>query len=212
MIKKDKISIFTHTLFTMYPDAKTELHYTNEFQLLIAILMSAQTTDKQVNKVNRNFFEYFSCPQDWIDMWVDEIIMFIDSIPFYNNKAKNIVSTCLMLKNEYNNVIPHNVDELQKLAWVWIKTAKVFLAVVDDAPFLWVDTHVHRVLNRIGFITTKTPLQTDKLAETLFSKSDLWMLHNTLILFGRYHCIARNPQCDTCKLQKICNFYKHKKI
>ncbi len=211
MNKKDKIKLFTSTLFELYPDALTELVYENEFQLLIAILMSAQTTDKQVNKVNRNFFHYLKKPQDWIDMWVDEIKDFIDSISFFNNKAENIYKTCILLKNEYKNIVPHDVDELQKLPWVWVKTAKVFLSVTDNAPFLWVDTHVHRVLNRVWFVTTKTPLQTDKIADNIFSKGDLAMIHNTLILFGRYNCNARKPNCETCKLQEVCRYYKNLK-
>ncbi len=208
MLKKQKIELFKKVLFEMFPDAKTELNYTNEFQLLIAILMSAQTTDKQVNKVNRNFFEFLKTPQDGIDLWEDEIREFIDTISFYNNKAKNIYKTCLLLKEKYNFQIPHDVLELQKLHWVWIKTAKVFLAVVDDAPFLWVDTHVHRVLNRVWFVNTKNPLQTDAIAEKIFNKDDLSMLHNTLIFFGRYQCMARNPKCESCRLQEICKYYK----
>ena len=212
MNKKEKIELFKNTLFELYPDAVTDLQYDNEFQLLIAILMSAQTTDKQVNKVNRNFFMHLKTPQDGIDMWVEEIKDFIDSISFYNNKAENIYKTCLMLKNEYKNIIPHDVKELQKLHWVWVKTAKVFLAVIDDAPFLWVDTHVHRVLNRVWFVNTKNPLQTDKVADKIFSKDDLAMLHNTLIFFWRYNCIARKPKCETCRLQNICKYYKNETL
>ena len=208
MIKKEKINFFKNTLFEMFPEAVTELQYDNEFQLLIAILMSAQTTDKQVNKVNRNFFYHLKTPQDWIDMGVEEIKDFIDSISFYNNKAENIYKTCLLLRDTYNNKIPHDVVELQKLHWVWVKTAKVFLAVTDDAPFLWVDTHVHRVLNRVWFVNTKNPLQTDALADKIFSKDDLAMLHNTLIFFWRYQCMARKPKCESCKVSNICKYYK----
>ncbi|MCD5380437.1 endonuclease III [Candidatus Gracilibacteria bacterium] len=208
MTKKEKIELFKNTLFELYPDAITDLQYDNEFQLLIAILMSAQTTDKQVNKVNRNFFHHLKTPQDGIDMGVEEIKDFIDSISFYNNKAENIYKTCLLLRDTYNNEIPHDVKELQKLHGVGVKTAKVFLAVIDDAPFLGVDTHVHRVLNRVGFVTTKNPLQTDKIADKIFSKDDLAMLHNTLIFFGRYNCVARKPKCETCRLQSICKHYK----
>lgn len=208
MNKKQKIEHFKNTLFEMFPDAKTELNYENEFQLLIAILMSAQTTDKQINKVNRNFFLYLKTPQDWINMWADEIREFIDSISFYNNKAENIYKTCKLLLSDYNWEVPHDIIQLQKLPWVWVKTAKVFLAVIDDAPYLWVDTHVHRVLNRVWFVTTKNALETDKIADTIFSREDLSMLHNTLIFFGRYQCMARKPQCESCKLQNICKYYK----
>ncbi len=208
MNKKEKIEHFKTVLFEMFPDAETELNYDNEFQLLIAILMSAQTTDKQVNKVNRNFFMHLKEPQDWIDMWEEEIRDFIDSISFYNNKAANIYKTCILLKDNYNNKIPHDLKELQTLPWVWVKTAKVFLSVIDNAPFLWVDTHVHRVLNRVWFVNTKNPLQTDKVSEKVFDPQDMAMIHNTLIFFGRYQCIARKPKCESCRLQNICKYYK----
>lgn len=207
MLKKD-IPEFAATLNTMYPDAKTELYYKNEFQLLIAILMSAQATDKQVNKINRNFFNFLITPQDGIDLGIEEIIMFIDSVTFFNNKAKNIYNTCKLLVDQYNSVPPKDLDELQKLPGVGIKTAKVFLAVIEDAPYIGVDTHVHRVLNRLGLVNTKMPEQTDKKISKWFTKENHSQLHNTLILFGRYHCIARKPKCETCPFQTKCKYYK----
>lgn len=205
---REKIDTFTEVVFSMYPDAKTELQYTNDFQLLIAILMSAQTTDVQVNKVNRNFFNALKTPQDWIDLGIEEIKLYIDTISFFNNKAANIYKTCEKLIKKYDSKIPTTLDELILLNWVWIKTAKVFLAVTQDAPYLAVDTHVHRVLNRVWIVKAKTPLETDKKAEKVLNKHDLWALHNSLIMFWRYHCVARKPKCVECKLQKICNYYK----
>lgn len=210
MNKKD-LPFFAKTLNNMYPDAKTELYYNNEFQLLIAILMSAQATDKQVNKINRNFFEYLKTPKDWIELWVEEIIMFIDSITFYNNKSKNIFKTCNILKNQYNSEIPKTIEKLIELPWVWIKTAKVFLAVIEDAPYIWVDTHVHRVLNRLGLVKTKSPQETDKKISSGFTKDNHSMLHNTLVLFWRYHCTARKPKCYECPFLEKCN-YKEKNL
>jgi len=207
MIKKD-IPEFANTLKKMYPDAKTELMYNNEFQLLIAILMSAQATDKQVNKINRNFFEFLKVPQDWINLWIEEITMFIDSVSFFNNKSKNIYKTCEILVKKYDSKIPKTIEQLIELPWVWIKTAKVFLAVILDAPYIWVDTHVHRVLNRLGLVKTKSPLETDKKISKNFTKDNHSMLHNTLVLFWRYHCQARKPKCETCPFQEKCNFYK----
>jgi endonuclease-3 len=207
MIKKD-IPFFAETLDKMFPDAETELYYNNEFQLLIAILMSAQATDKQVNKVNRNFFNFLKTPQDGIDMWAEEIKEFIDSISFYNNKSENIVKTCHLIINEYDSKIPKTIEELIKLNWVWIKTAKVFLAVTEDAPYIWVDTHVHRVLNRLGLVNTKSPNETDKKISSGFTKDNHSMLHNTLVLFWRYQCVARKPKCETCPFQEKCKYYK----
>lgn len=207
MNKKD-IKEFAKKLNEMFPDAKTELYYTNEFQLLIAILMSAQTTDKQVNIVNRNFFRFLIEPKDWVEMNVNYIKDFINSISFYNNKAENIKKTSLILKEKYNSKIPKTIEELITLPWVWIKTAKVFLAVATDAPYIWVDTHVHRVLNRLWLVKTKTPLETDKKINTGFTKNNHALLHNTLVLFGRYICTARNPKCETCPFSWKCNYYK----
>ena len=210
MNKKD-IPEFARKLNEMFPDAKTELYYTNEFQLLIAILMSAQATDKQVNIVNRNFFNFLKKPSDAKKLWLEEITEFINSISFFNNKAKNILKTCEILDKKYKWKIPKTIEELTKLPWVWIKTAKVFLAVVEDAPYIWVDTHVHRVLNRLWLVKTKNPLETDKKISKNFTKSDHAKLHNTLVLFWRYHCTARKPKCKTCPFLDKCN-YKEKNL
>ena len=207
MFKKD-IPEFAAKLNEMFPDAKTELYYNNEFQLLIAILMSAQATDKQVNIVNRNFFNFLKTPQDWVNMELDYIKEFINSISFFNNKAEKIKKTSQILLEEYNSQIPKTIDELTKLPGVGIKTAKVFLAVIEDAPYIGVDTHVHRVLNRLWLVNTNSPLETDKKISKWFTKQNHGMLHNTLVLFGRYHCIARKPKCESCPFQQKCKYYK----
>ena len=207
MFKKD-IPEFAAKLNEMFPDAKTELYYNNEFQLLIAILMSAQATDKQVNIVNRNFFNFLITPEDGVKMDVDYIKEFINSISFFNNKAVNIKKTCNILVDEYNSQVPRTIEELTRLPGVGIKTAKVFLAVIEDAPYIGVDTHVHRVLNRLGLVNTKFPFETDKKISKGFTKENHGMLHNTLVLFGRYHCIARKPKCETCPFIEKCKHYK----
>jgi endonuclease-3 len=142
-------------------------------------------------------------------MWADEIKEFIDSISFYNNKAENIVKTCHLIINEYNSKIPKTIEELIKLNGVGIKTAKVFLAVTEDAPYIGVDTHVHRVLNRLWLVKTKLPEETDKKITKWFTKENHSMLHNTLVLFWRYQCIARKPKCASCPFEQKCN-YKEK--
>lgn len=206
MNKKD-IPYLASKLNTLFPDAKTELYYNNNFQLLIAILMSAQTTDKQVNKVNKIFFEYLKNPKDWVILWVEKIKGFIKTISFFNNKATNIYKTCEKLV-KMNNKIPKDINNLTKLPWVWIKTAKVFLAVSENAPYIWVDTHVHRVLNRLWLVKTKTPLETDKKISSNFTKENHSLLHNSLVLFGRYYCTARKPKCEICDFRKKCEYYK----
>lgn len=207
---KEKIETLKKESFLMFPDAKTELEYENEFQLLIAIIMSAQTTDKQVNKVNKDFFKILKTPKDWVNMWEEKIRENIKTVSFFNNKAKNIFKTCKKLIKEYNSKLPKSIEELTWLYGVWIKTAKVFLAIIEDAPYLWVDTHVHRVLNRVWIVKTKNPLQTNAKAEEVFTTNDLAKLHHSLIFFWRYHCKAIKPNCDNCKVSKICDYYKKK--
>lgn len=211
MKKKDKIELLKKTVFEMFPGATTELEHENDFQLLIAIIMSAQATDKQVNIINRNFFQFLKTPEDGVRMWIEEITEFINSVSFFNNKAKNIFKTCEILVRDYHSFPPKTLTELTGLPGVGIKTAKVFLSVTQWAPYLWVDTHVHRVLNRIGIVNEKTPEKTDKAAAKIFNAEDLAPLHNTLVLFWRYHCTARNPKCGECNILPGCS-YKEKNL
>lgn len=206
-----KIKEIIEKLDELFPNPKTELEFNNEFQLLIAIIMSAQTTDKQVNKINKIFFTKFSTPKELYELWEDEIRRNINKIWLYNSKAKNIFLTSKMLYEQYDQKIPENLQTLQTLPWVGIKTAKVWLSVVKNEPYLAVDTHVHRVLNRLGIVKTKTPLETDKIAEKKLKKEDLARLHHTLILFGRYYCTAKKPKCRDCVLIQYCP-YKEKNL
>ncbi len=206
-MQKKNISFLASELNKLFPDAKTELYYENNFQLLIAILMSAQATDKQVNKVNKVFFKKLQKPKDWVEMWIEKIKSYIKTISFFNNKSTYIYKTCEKLV-KVDNKIPKKIEELTKFPWVWIKTAKVFLAVSEDAPYIWVDTHVHRVLNRLWLVKTKTPLQTDKKISKNFTKKDHSMLHNSLVLFGRYYCKAQKPNCKKCVFKEKCDYFK----
>lgn len=180
---REKIKRLKDETFTMFPENKTELDYNNNFQLLIAIIMSAQTTDKQVNKANKVFFKVLNTPEDWISLWEEKIRGYINTIWFYKNKAKYINLTCNILHNKYDSKVPETIEELIELPWVWIKTAKVFLAVSKNAPFLAVDTHVHRVLNRVWIVKTKTALETNNKAEKIFTENDNAKLHHSLIFF-----------------------------
>ena len=209
---KEKINLIKNILFKMYPENKTELEYENEYQLLIAVIMSAQTTDKQVNKANNNFFKVLKKPEDALKLWVDNIKNYIKTIWFFNTKAKNIYETSKILLEKYNSKIPTNLNELIKLPWVWIKTAKVVLAILYNKPYLPVDTHVHRVLNRLWIVNTKTPLETDKLASKILDKDATIKLHHSLIFFWRYNCTAKKPKCLDCKLKNICEYYNKKKL
>lgn len=183
MQKNKKIITLIDALNTLYPEAKTELYYENNFQLLIAILMSAQATDVQVNKVNKVFFKKLQEPADAKKIGLDTIENSISSISFFRNKARFIMQTSEILTQRYQGQVPETLEELIQLPGVGIKTAKVYLAVTKNAPYLGVDTHVHRVLNRIGIVHTKSPLETDKKADHVFSKLDIVALHNKLVLF-----------------------------
>lgn len=208
-IIKKKLKIMWDELQKIIPDAKTELKYWNDFQLLIAIIMSAQSTDKQVNKVNEIFFKKLIEPKDWVELWVDKIRKYINSISFFNNKAKNIFWTCEKLV-EVKNKIPESIEELQKLPWVWVKTSKVFLSVTKDAPYLWVDTHVHRVLNRFWIVKTNSPLETDKIVSKIEMDLSYKNLHNTLILFWRYYSKAWDDDFSKWKDPEFCKNLKKK--
>lgn len=211
MKKREKIEILTNYLKSLIKDVRIELDYETDFQLLIAVLMSAQTTDIQVNKVNKEFFKYLREPKDVNILWVEKITKMISSIGFYRNKAKNIYATWNILIEKYNSKIPDNLEDLTALPGVWVKTAKVVLSTLYDKPYLAVDTHVHRVLNRVWLVKTKIPEETDKKVDKLFDDKDKRELHHLLILFWRYHCKAQNPDCKNCKIKEIC-VYKNKNL
>ena len=179
----------------MFPHSETELKYKNHLQLLVSTVLSAQSTDKQVNKATKPFFEVFKTPEDWVKLWEEWIREYIKTIWLFRNKARFVhqLSQMLVWKK-----MPNTLEWLKKLPWVWVKTAKVFLAETQNWPYLAVDTHVHRVLNRLWFVKTKLPEQTDKIADKIFNDENKRQLHHSLIFFWRYHCLARKPKCETC--------------
>ena len=201
------IDFIFQTLDKLYPNADTELKFWNDFQLVLAVVMSAQTTDKQVNKVTEQLFKTIKTPQDVIKMWLDELTKSISSINYYNNKAKHIFELSNMLDKDPTLLCP-DLDKLQKLPGVWIKTAKVISYVLFGSKVIAADTHVHRVANRLWLVNTKTPEKTSETLEKIVPDKYKEIAHHTLILFGRYHCTARNPKCNTCELAKICKYKK----
>lgn len=189
----------------MFPHAQCELTHTNPFELVIAVLLSAQTTDVNVNKVTPKLFERFKTPEDYLNVSVLEIENIIRSIGLYRTKAKNIQSLCRTLIDEFNGEVPRTRKELMSLAGVGRKTANVVMSVAFNEPAIAVDTHVERVAKRLGFCRWKdSVLQVEK---TLMEKvpEDEWgITHHRMIFFGRYHCKARNPECHECPLLDIC--------
>lgn len=189
----------------MFPDAKAELNYTNPFELTIAVLLSAQTTDVGVNRVTKGLFERFKAPEDYLAVDVEVIESYIKTIGLYRNKAKNIQKLCRDLINKFDGEIPNNYDDLISLAGVGRKTANVVLSVAFDTPRIAVDTHVERISKRLGIARYKdSPLEVE---ETLMRKipPERWSkTHHQLIFFGRYHCLARAPKCHECPLLEEC--------
>lgn len=207
-IKKDWNKIF-EPIIDIYGWRKIELDYETPFQLLCAVILSAQTTDKQVNRVTPSFFAKVKESQDIINMPLSEIEDFLKYINFFRNKSRYIKETGKILTEIYQGIIPNDLKLLQTFPGVGIKTAKVVLSVLYDMPYIWVDTHIHRVMNRVGVVHTSTPEQTDKELDTLFEVETKKIIHHPIVLFGRYHCIARAPKCNTCPIAKDCKSSKN---
>ncbi len=189
------------------PLAETELAYENSFQLLVAVILSAQCTDKRVNLVTPKLFERFPEPMSLGFASSDEVFTYIRSISYPNNKAKHLVGMGKMLISDFNGLVPDSIEDLIKLPGVGRKTANVILSVVYDQPAMAVDTHVFRVAARIGLTTgAKTPLQTELQLVKNIPNNLLSIAHHWLILHGRYICLARKPKCISCGLQSFCKF------
>ena len=191
-----------------YGGKKIELDYETPFQLLCAVILSAQTTDKQVNRITPPFFRLVREASDVIDISLEDIEEYLKYVNFFRNKSRFIKQTGTILAREYEWKIPNDLKLIQTFPGIGVKTAKVVLAVLYDMPYVGVDTHIHRVMNRLGVVDTNTPEQTDSELDQLFDTETKRIIHHPLVLFGRYHCIARRPKCETCKLQKECKYYQ----
>ena len=191
------------------PVAETELHYANSYQLLIAVILSAQCTDKRVNQITPALFEAFPTPEVLAASTPEVVFEYIRSVSYPNNKAKHLVGMAQVLMKEFQGVVPSDVDELQKLPGVGRKTANVIASVVFDKPAMAVDTHVFRVSNRIGLTTnSKTPLQTERELVKQIPEHLIPIAHHWLILHGRYVCLARKPKCESCGLKPWCKYFQ----
>lgn len=206
-MKKNQIKYIFEYLKELYPDPKTELEYSTDFQLLVAVILSAQTTDKQVNKVTNRLFKKIRYPEDVLLMGIGKFKKAISSVNYFNSKSKYIYETARKLAEIWK--IPDDLVEIQKLPGVGIKTAKVILHVLYDMPFIAVDTHVHRVSNRLWLVKTIEPEKTSELLEKIVPNEYKSIAHHSLILFGRYLCKARNPLCGECRLNAICDYFKN---
>lgn len=191
------------------PTAETELHYSNPFQLLVAVILSAQCTDKRVNMTTPALFEAYPTPEAMAQAMEEEVFEYIRSISYPNNKSKHLVGMARKLLSDFGGEVPSDVDELQTLPGVGRKTANVIASVVFNLPALAVDTHVFRVANRIGLTrNSKTPLQTEKTLVKYIPAEKIPIAHHWLILHGRYVCQARKPHCKECGIAEICDYFK----
>lgn len=188
--------------------AETELHYDNTFHLLIAVILSAQCTDKRVNMITPSLFEAFPTPEVMAESSPEEIYEYIRSVSYPNNKSKNLLGMAKKLVADFDGKVPETLPELESIPGVGRKTANVILAVAFDKPAMPVDTHVFRVSNRIGLTNnSKTPLETEKELVKYIPSQLLSKAHHWLILHGRYTCMARSPKCDICGIKQWCKYY-----
>jgi endonuclease-3 len=191
------------------PVAETELHYSSAYELLVAVILSAQCTDKRVNIITPAFFEKFPVPELLAQASFDQVYEYIKSCSFPNNKAKHLVGMAKMLVEQYNCRVPSDIAELQKLPGVGRKTANVIASVVYNKPTMAVDTHVFRVAARIGLTTNaKNPLQTEMQLMKYIPLDIVPKAHHWLILHGRYVCKARKPLCQKCGLSPWCKYFE----
>ncbi len=191
------------------PEAETELLYDNPFQLLVAVILSAQCTDKRVNLTTPAIFEKYPDAKSLSQATFEELFPLIKSISYPNNKTRHLIGMATMLEQTFNGEVPMTVEALIKLPGVGRKTANVITSVIDQQPNMAVDTHVFRVSARIGLTThAKTPLQAEQQLVKFFPKELIHKAHHWLILHGRYICLARNPKCAACGLQEACKYFQ----
>ena len=194
------------------PAAETELEYDNPFELIVAVILSAQCTDKRVNLITPELIKRFPTPEKMAEADPAEVFDYIKTCSYPNNKAKHLVGMAQKLMELFDGKIPDDVDELQKLPGVGRKTANVVASVFFHKPAMAVDTHVFRVAARIGLTTgAKNPLQTELQLIKYIPEDLIAKAHHWLILHGRYTCIARKPKCEICGLTEVCNYYQNNK-
>ncbi|MCS6823395.1 MAG: endonuclease III [Cytophagaceae bacterium] len=212
MTRKERYERFIAYFTQHMPEAKTELIYNNPYELLVAVILSAQCTDKRVNMVTPELFKKYPTVYDLAKATPEEVFALIKTISYPNNKSKHLVSMARMLVEDFSGEVPANTDELQKLPGVGRKTANVIASVIYNMPAMPVDTHVFRVSKRIGLATqaARTPLEVEKQLLKYIPERYVHLSHHWLILHGRYVCVARNPKCTQCGLKDFCHYFSRK--
>jgi endonuclease-3 len=213
MTRKQKFQFVTDYFLSHAPEAETELFYDNPFQLLVAVILSAQCTDKRVNQTTPSLFKKFPTPQKLAKASFDEVFPLIQSISYPNNKTKHLIGMAQLLLQNFGGQVPMTVEQLVQLPGVGRKTANVITSVIDNQPNMAVDTHVFRVSRRIGLVpsTATTPLAVEKILIKHFPDNLIHKAHHWLILHGRYTCLARIPKCEACGLQPACSAFQKMK-
>lgn len=210
MTRKQRYEYVISYFLENAPNAETELIYDNPFQLLVAVILSAQCTDKRVNLTTPSIFEKFPDAESMSHASFDEMFALIKSISYPNNKSKHLVGMAQMLVADFDGKVPMTVEELVKLPGVGRKTANVITSVIDQQPNMAVDTHVFRVSARIGLtVGAKTPEAAEKQLIKFIPAAYVHRAHHWLILHGRYICVARRPKCEECGLTMVCKFYNN---
>jgi endonuclease-3 len=209
MTRNEKYQQVIDYFLTHAPAAETELLYDNPYQLLVAVVLSAQCTDKRVNQTTPALFEAFPDIPSLAKASPDQVFKLIKSISYPNNKAKHLVALAQKLIQDFGGTIPMTVEELVQLPGVGRKTANVITSVIDQQPNMAVDTHVYRVSHRLGLVpsTATTTLAVEKWLVKYFPEALVHKAHHWLILHGRYTCLARSPRCYNCGLQELCRYY-----
>lgn len=209
MTKRERYDFVLNWFQKNMPNAETELHYKNPYQLLVAVILSAQCTDKRVNMTTPAFFEVFPGPESLAKAEADDVFPLIKSISFANNKTKHLIGMAQMLMDKYDGEVPGTVEQLEELPGVGRKTANVITSVIFNQPRMAVDTHVFRVSARIGLTKdAKNPLQAEKQLIANIPEQMIARAHHWLILHGRYICVARRPKCEACGLKPACKYYQ----
>lgn len=209
--KKDAIEIL-NTLREYYPDATCSLNFTTPFQIVIAVMLSAQCTDKRVNETTPHLFKKYGTPEKMAKMDLKILEEIIHPCGFYKNKAKNALACSQKLVTEYNSIVPNNMNDLMKLPGVGRKSANVImLEAFHDAQGIAVDTHCKRISNKIGFSSEKEPEKIEQDLLKQFKKEDWVDVNHLFVWHGRYTCTARSPKCEICPITKYCNEYKKQK-
>lgn len=209
MTRKDRYNFVINYFQLHAPEAETELLYDSPYQLLVAVILSAQCTDKRVNITTPGIFKIYPTVQSLSEATFEELFPLVKSISYPNNKTKHLIGMARKVVKEFNGNIPMTVDELIQLPGVGRKTANVITSVIDQQPNMAVDTHVFRVSKRIGLVpqTATTPLAVERELVKNIPEELVHKAHHWLILHGRYTCLARNPKCDQCGIQKACKYY-----